>query len=465
MHAQSSLKVLRLMIRMVRKIVKLARILIRLGHSRTARNILLSQVKTIVRSPSGLEITRLVTKLRHVTANSSSMMLFVSGEFRAAMSQAIYDLASRPDDAKARMLVVGCAIELGEFDCAEYHLNVLDAGQSPDDLSEQLPFFRFMLAKEAGPKSLERAVRHLDEVYLSMGCQPVRMSLAEKRQAFDSLYSDEMAAPHCHDNYRPLCSGPLVSVIMTAYNVEHLVETSVKSILNQNYRDLELIVVDDCSTDGTLEVLRFMEAKDERMQVIVKEKNEGTYVSKNTGLLRARGEFVAFQDSDDWSHPDRLGKSIAVLESEPEVVALTTNWVRMTTEGNMILQVKNEYSYKALISLVFRRQEVLRRLGFFDSVRAEGDGEFERRGRILFGKHRVVNCPWTLSFGRVRPGSITANEEFGLMRGTGRPIREQYRNAYRKWHDNIGRSHDGYMPFPQRERPFDAPSAILAGSK
>ena len=268
--------------------------------------------------------------------------------------------------------------------------------------------------------------------------------------------------PHCRDGYPPLCDGPLVSVVMTAYNVERLVKTSVMSILNQNYRNLELIVVDDCSTDGTLETLRRLKEQDERMQVVAKDTNEGTYVSKNLGMLRANGEFMAFQDSDDWSHPDRLGKSIAVLTSEPEIVALTTNWVRMTTEGDLILKSTNRYAYKSCISLVFRRKEVLQRSGFFDCVRAGADTEFEIRNGILFGEHRVVTYAWPLAFGRVRPESITADAEYGLARYGGKPIREEYRKACRKWHEEIRRGHDGYMPFPLRERPFDAPSKILA---
>ena len=363
------------------------------------------------------------------------------------------------------MLVVGCAIELGDFQCAEHHLNLLDASRSPDHLSEQLPFFQYTLTRRNGPDSQELAIQHLDDLYLAMGCRPIRMSRSCNHDVFESLTSVVETAPRCLDGFRPLCDGPLVSVIMTAYNVEHLVGTSVKSILNQNYRNLELIVVDDCSTDGTLEALRLMEGEDERMQVIVKDRNDGTYVSKNMGMLRANGEYVAFQDSDDWSHPDRLGKSIAILASSPEIVALTTNWVRMTAEGNMVLQNSSRYSYKACISLVFRRKEVLQRSGFFDSVRAEGDTEFEKRISILFGEHRVVNYSWPLSFGRIRSGSITANSEFGLVRGRGRPIREKYRKAYRKWHGNIGSGQDGYMPFPLRERPFDAPGAILADSK
>ena len=277
-------------------------------------------------------------------------MLFLLGHFRAAMDQALCDLESRPDDAETRMLIVGCAIELGDFECAERHMNLLDAGPIPEDVSRQLPFFRYTLTRGNGPDGQEPAVRHLDDLYLAMGCRPIRMSATGNHGVFDSLTCVAATAPRCRDGYRPLRDGPLVSVVMTAYNVEHLVRTAVMSILNQSYRNLELIVVDDCSTDATLEVLHLMAGEDERMQVMAKDRNDGTYVSKNVGMLRANGKYVAFHDSDDWSHPDRLGKSIAVLESKPEIVAVTTNWVRMTTEGNMVLQNKNQYSYRACIS-------------------------------------------------------------------------------------------------------------------
>ena len=456
---------LRLIARTLRRFARYSRTAIRLGFSGVAWKIVLRHVISVARNRPVPETTKVATKIKEARGNLSTTMLFILGDFEAAREQALCDLESRPEDAEARMLVLGCAIELGEFECAEHHLNQLDVDRLPDHLSEQLPFFRYTLTRVNGSDDLELSFRHLDHLYLAMGCRPIRVDRTDNCDVFNSMTPVAKATSHCKDGYPPLRDGPLASVIMTAYNVEHLVQTSVMSILNQSYRNLELIVVDDCSTDGTLEALRLMEREDERIQVIAKEQNDGTYVSKNTGLLRAKGEFAAFQDSDDWSHPDRLGKSIAVLEAEPDIVALTTNWVRMTTDGDMILQNKNRYSYRACISLVVRREEVLQRSGFFDSVRAEGDAEFERRISLLFGEHRVVNYPWPLSFGRVRPGSITANAEFGLVRGRGRPIREQYRKVYKQWHEEIGHSHDGYMPFPLHDRPFDAPNEILPSSR
>ena len=451
--------------RAFRKTRRLGHTGIKLALSRAAWRIFLGHAVFVVLNRSNPEATRLATRIRHATGNLSTKMLFLLGNFGAAMEQAMVDLECRPDDVETRMLVVGCAIELGDFQCAEHQLNLLDADRTPDHLKEQVALFRYTLTRATTPEDLEHAFRHLDDLFLSMGCRPIRVSPTCNGGVFDSLSSVATTADHCQDGYRPLCDGPLVSVIMTAYNVEHLAQTSVMSILNQNYCNLELIVVDDCSTDGTLEALRLMEREDERIRIIAKDRNDGTYISKNIGLLRAQGEFVAFQDSDDWSHPDRVGKSIAVLESEPEIAALMTSWIRMTTEGTFVLRAQNRYSYKACISLVFRRREILKRSGFFDSVRAEGDSEFEKRIGILFGNNRIVHYPWLLSFGRVRAESITANAEFGLTRSGGRPAREKYRKAYRKWHKSIGRGQDGYMPFPLRERPFVAPSAILAESQ
>ena len=221
---------------------------------------------------------------------------------------------------------------------------------------------------------------------------------------FDALSSSGKVVPHRAVEYGPLTEGPLVSVVMTTFNVEQFVTTAVMSILNQNYPHLEVIVVDDCSRDGTLTELQGLARNDARMRVIAKSGNDGTYVSKNLGIGKARGKYVALQDSDDWSHPDRLGKSIAVLEARPDVVALTTEWVRMTTDGNLVIQSTGKCAYRSCISLVLKRKEVLSRAGFFDSVRAEGDGGVHRTAerdlrRSTCGRVPLAACIRTGTFG------------------------------------------------------------------
>ena len=395
------------------------------------------------RSPKqALHLLKQVSKARR-TASAKTLFLF--GDIEGAMAQVVSDFTSHPDDAELRVLAIGCAIELVDFDCAERHMNLIKESAVPTSMKRQLPFYRYTLIKAKQAEGAQLAIRQFDDLFSNMGCRLVRVQPIAKDRIIDSL----------------------VSVVMTAFNVKHLIKTSVMSILNQSYRNLEVIVVDDCSTDGTLDVLRSLENNHKCLQVITKNTNEGTYVSKNMGILRARGKYVAFQDSDDWSHPDRLGKSIAVLESRPDILALMAEWVRMTTEGDLIIQNKNLYSYRSFISLVLRREEIVARAGFFDSVRAEADGEYINRITLMFGDDRVLHFLWPLCVGRARSASLTANPKFGLIRGRGRAAREEYRKAYRKWHRRISKEAAGYMPFPLSERQFEAPKVMLrdAGMK
>ena len=342
-------------------------------------------------------------------------------------------------------------------------MRFVDNDRIPVGMETQLPCLRYIIDKEASSEGAQVAIRQLDQLFVRIGCRPVCISEVHGNRVFDSLSFINVWTAREETDCPPIRDGPLVSVIMTTFNVECFVEVSIMSILNQIYRCLELIVVDDCSTDGTLGVLRNLENKDERIRVITKTDNDGTYVSKNIGLKQARGAYVAFQDGDDWSHPERLGKSIAMLEVRKNVVAMTTEWVRMTTEGDLAIQVSGECAYRACISLVMRREEVLSRVGFFDSVRGGADAEYIERLKVVFGDDAVLELPWLLCFGRKHSGSLTGQPGLELVRGVPGSNRMKYRRAYRRWHSGIKSGRDGYMPFPLGRRPFEAPEAMLLG--
>lgn len=106
----------------------------------------------------------------------------------------------------------------------------------------------------------------------------------------------------------------MVSVIIPSYNREKTIERAVMSVLNQTYKDLELIVVDDCSKDNTVEVLKSI--KDDRFKIIELEKNSGACVARNVGVENAQGDYIAFQDSDDEWLLDKLEKQMAIFEKE-----------------------------------------------------------------------------------------------------------------------------------------------------
>ena len=104
---------------------------------------------------------------------------------------------------------------------------------------------------------------------------------------------------------------PAVSVVIPAYNRAASIRTAIESVLAQSWRDLELIVVDDGSSDGTVEAVRGID--DPRIRLVLHETNRGAAAARNTGIAEARAPWVAFQDSDDEWLPGKLEKQMARL--------------------------------------------------------------------------------------------------------------------------------------------------------
>lgn len=110
----------------------------------------------------------------------------------------------------------------------------------------------------------------------------------------------------------------MISVIIPTYNREKTILRAVDSVLNQSYQDFELIIVDDGSKDNTKAIIEHL--ADARIQYIWQE-NGGAAAARNTGILMAKGEYIAFQDSDDYWYPDKLEKQLAtLLKSQADVV-------------------------------------------------------------------------------------------------------------------------------------------------
>lgn len=123
----------------------------------------------------------------------------------------------------------------------------------------------------------------------------------------------------------------LVSIIMPSYNTGSFIEKSIQSVLNQTYSNWELIIVDDCSTDSTLEILE--EINDDRIFILKNDKNSGAAVSRNKALGKAKGQWVAFLDSDDLWYPEKLEKQIAFMEKNKYYFSYT-NYEEIDMEGN-----------------------------------------------------------------------------------------------------------------------------------
>ena len=107
----------------------------------------------------------------------------------------------------------------------------------------------------------------------------------------------------------------MISVIIPSYNRANTLLRSAQSVLNQTIQDIELIIVDDGSTDNTEQVIENLKKNDARVRSICLEKNSGACVARNTGIDAARGEYIAFQDSDDVWMADKLDKQLRKIKS------------------------------------------------------------------------------------------------------------------------------------------------------
>jgi len=129
-------------------------------------------------------------------------------------------------------------------------------------------------------------------------------------------------------------STPSVSVIMPVFNAGAFVGPAIESVLDQTYRDLELIAIDDASTDGSREVLA--RVRDPRCRVLANPANLGAAETKNRGLAEARGEFMAFLDADDLASPQRIARQLDWMRTHPTVGVLGTSIEQIDNSGQIL---------------------------------------------------------------------------------------------------------------------------------
>lgn len=120
---------------------------------------------------------------------------------------------------------------------------------------------------------------------------------------------------------------PRVSVCVPTYNYAQFLPPAVESVLSQSFEDFELIVIDDGSSDNTVQVMQAY-TDDPRVTFVAREKNVGLFANFNDCAERARGEYVKYLCADDWLEPQMLERSVALLDAHPEVTMTTTaNWM------------------------------------------------------------------------------------------------------------------------------------------
>lgn len=143
---------------------------------------------------------------------------------------------------------------------------------------------------------------------------------------------------------------PLISVLIPTFNVENFIEEAIKSIMDQTYKNLEIIIVDDCSTDSTYSILLNLASFDKRIKLFRNVENKKIVESLNFAISQASGKYYARMDGDDVSLPERIEKQYNFLLRNPEIDLVGLNVIMIDENGHLIQEVKYLENHKDIIS-------------------------------------------------------------------------------------------------------------------
>lgn len=143
---------------------------------------------------------------------------------------------------------------------------------------------------------------------------------------------------------------PLISVIMPAYNAESFIKDSICSVLSQTYENWELLILDDCSTDRTVEIAKVFEESDPRIRLFINAKNVGVAKTRNMGFDLASGEWIALLDSDDIWHSQKLEKQLTLSQqTDAELLYTSYSLFSESAPDKAIYNVPGQISYESML--------------------------------------------------------------------------------------------------------------------
>lgn len=211
----------------------------------------------------------------------------------------------------------------------------------------------------------------------------------------------------------------LVSIIMPSYNTAKYIAESIRSVLAQTYEKWELLVVDDCSTDNTDEIVKPFLA-DERIRYFKNEKNSGAAISRNKALREAKGKWIAFLDSDDLWVPEKLEKQIAFMQENNYKFSYTDYRIQLNgkwqpyviTGPNIVTNHKlKNYCYFSTITVMYDREYI----GLVQIEPVKKNNDYAMWLKIIKKAkcHRFSEC---LAYYIKHEGSISSGSKLKLIK-------------------------------------------------
>lgn len=240
--------------------------------------------------------------------------------------------------------------------------------------------------------------------------------------------------------------GELVSVVIPAHNASAFVAEAIGSVLTQSYEKLEVVVVDDGSSDGTAEIADSFE--DERLRVI-RQSNAGPSRARNNGLAMTSGDFVAFLDADDLWFPNKLERQLLSLRSDERISAIGCLMHYRSSSGRVLgvtgqtvedsdqERIINARLLPFPLSATLFRRSTVDAVGGFDEVLRDAAEDLDLLARV--GRHGRIACiDEVLGVYRIHPGSLSARKFFA-QRSQARFVRARLESRDRggdlSWHE------------------------------
>ncbi len=213
--------------------------------------------------------------------------------------------------------------------------------------------------------------------------------------------------------------GELVSIIMPSYNTADYIGASIRSVQAQTYSNWELIIVDDCSTDNTDAVVaQFLD--DKRIRYLKNDHNSGAALSRNRALGEARGEWIAFLDSDDLWAPEKLDKQITFMcingydfSYTDYMIQLNGQWLPWVYTGPSVVTRRKMYNYCyfSTITVMYRRKKI--GLIQIENLRKNNDYAMWLQAIEKSNCYRLPEC---LSYYIKHDGSVSSGRKVKLIK-------------------------------------------------
>ena len=353
------------------------------------------------------------------------------------------------------------ALPLVEVDALIRSGNLVCAGNRLDALVRQFPGRAdFLLAQANRLTALSAAsadrLACINALYAKSGLAELRLINQSSALIIDNLQA-ETSSNHIASADEP----PLVTILVPAFNAESTLPTALECLARQTWKNLEVLIIDDASTDSTATIAEAFSRQDARFRLLRTSFSEGAYAARNLGLAESRGEFITVHDADDWSHPSKIALQVEALLNDMRPVASVSHWVRCTDEmwfGGW--RIEEGWVQCNVSSLMLRRQ-VFDALGYWDRVKVAADTEYYYRLFQAYGEGAVVEVKpgLPLSFGRLGTNSLTGSGETHERTALG-GVRKLYMDAAFAWQHQSKSIHDLYLPARPEHRSFPIPPAL-----